>query len=163
MRYLTEALVPKRFEQHQQPVVTPTAGTGFCYVMGSDGEPERLAGPLICVPLLNDIGGDEGVAKVLVAAGQGNTLTLGDPKALAETGGFWQKQPTPRVILANPGLVGRFFQPGFQVFPLDVIPEGTLLLLRPPMMVGYLVSRGPERGVLVYCKDGILTVRFATW
>lgn len=162
MRTLVEALVPKRFEQHQSPVVTLNAG-GFCYVLGLDGRPERQAGPLVHVPLLDNLGGDEAIAGVLVEASRGHVINVTHPRALAELGGFWQKHPIPQAILANPGLMGKFFQPGFPVFALEAIPEGTLLFLRPPMMVGYLVSRGPQRGVAAHCKDGILTVRFSSW
>lgn len=163
MHSLADAFVFKRFEPHQQPVVTLNAGMGFCFVLGLDGEPERKRGPLVQVPLLDNLGGDGTIAKVLVAAGQGHVMNLGHPRALAELGGFWQKNPTPQAIVAHPGLVGKFFQPGFRLFALDTVPEGTLLFLRPPMMIGHQIVRGSQRGLLAYCQDGILTVRFASW
>jgi hypothetical protein len=162
MRSLTEALVLKRFEPHQSPVLFLNAGTGFGYVLGISGDPVRVAGPQVCVPLHNRLK-EEGIAKVLVAASAANPLNLGSPKALAEKGGFWQKYPTPQAILSHPELVGRFFNPGFQVFPMEVVPEGSLIFLRPPPMVGYLVSQGPKWGVLAHCKEGLLTIRFSVW
>jgi hypothetical protein len=162
MRNLTEALVPKRFESHQHPVVCLNPGTGFGYVLGEDGEALRVSGPQVLVPMLSSVR-DEGVAKVLVAASVANPLMLGTTKELSEKGGFWQKYPTPKAILGNPSLKGRFFQPGFPTFFMDVVPEGMLIFLRPPAMVGYLVSRGHQWGVLAHCKEGLLQVRFGSW
>jgi hypothetical protein len=143
-------------------MVNLNAGTGFGWVLGESGEPERMPGPRVLVPVHNDIGGDDGIAKVLVAAAAANPLNVGNPGALAENLGFWQKIPTPQALLVHPGLVGKFFQPGFPMFPLDVLPEGTLVILRPPMMVGRLVLQGPKTGVIAHCKEGMLLVQFAT-
>lgn len=161
IRSLRDTLLPIRFEAHQHPMVTLNAGTGFGYIIGESGDVERVPGPRVLVPVHNDIGGDEGIAKVLVAAATANPLKVGSPADLAGGLGFWQRIPTPQAILVPPKLVGRFFQPGFPMFPLDAVPEGQLVLLRSPMMVGYLVSQGPKTGIVAHCKEGCLAVQFA--
>jgi len=160
IRSLREALRPLSFEAHQHPFVNLNAGTGFGYVLGPEGV-ERLPGPRVLVPLLEDIGGDEGIAKVLVEAATANPLNVGSPKDLGESLGFWQKIPTPQALLVHPKFVGKFFQPGFSVFPLLAVPEGEIIILRPPLMVGYLVRHPTGTGVVAHCKEGMLTVRFS--
>lgn len=163
MRNLVEALAYKPFEAHQHPMVVLNAGTGFGYVLGADGEPERVGGPQVCVPLHNRIT-DEDVAKVFVAASAANPLLLGTPGTLAENGGFWQKMPNPQALLVHPSLKGRFFQPGFPLFYRAEVPEGTLILVRPQPMAGYQVVRNRRQfGVIAHCKEGLMAVRFGSW
>lgn len=164
IRTLSEALTLKVFTEAETPFVSLNPSTKFGFVADAEGQPVRVVGPRVYVPMTDwrKDGIDESsiIGRVMVEMGAANPLNVPSPEAMRPQTGFWQKIPNPRAILINPKSQGKFFQPGIQTFALDVVPEGQLLLLRPAHMVGYWVIQGSKRGIVAHCKEGVMTIRF---
>lgn len=160
-RSLVDYLEPVEFEPGQHTFRNIEPRTQFGWVVNADGEPERVEGPRVLVPVHDWSGVNEEalIARCLARAAEASPLKAVNRQSL-RTGGFWQRVPSPHAVLIHPKMLGKVYHSSLHAMAFETVPENRVVILRQASQVGYHIRQGSLRGFLAHDRTGLFSVEF---